>query len=114
LKNQKSAIFFFFFFSSSFVFCKVERGNPSLIKSVAFHLHESFNPSVLVKTVPPFETTQSAYGFFVAEVEVNFYRAPSQKFEHEINFAGGAYSEVVVSGGALPTLEDVEVPKEMT
>jgi hypothetical protein len=96
------------------LFCRVAKGDEALIRSVTFELHESFEPNTFVKTVAPFETTQTAYGFFTARVHVAFYRTSTQVFEWELRFGDGGYREVVVAGGARPTLEDVVVPENLT
>ena len=63
------------------LFCRVARGGEELIRSVSFELHESFQPNVYVKTAAPFETVQTAWGFFTARIHVDFYRSPTQVFE---------------------------------
>ncbi len=96
------------------LFCRVARGDESLIRSVVFVLHESFDPQLWEKKVAPFETTQTCWGFFTASVEVNLYRAPPVTFDWEIKMGDGGYREVVVAAVAMPTLEDVPVPDNLT
>ena len=93
------------------LFARVVRGDASLVRSVVFHLHPSFEPQSYEKRVAPYQTKHTCYGFFTARVEICWYRRASNTVEHEISFHnGGASRDFVFAPGARGTLEDVDIP----
>jgi len=72
-----------------------QRGGPEdLIDSVKFVLHPSFEPRVFVKNEPPFQTKQTSYGSFVAQVKITLSDGTRLRFEHELVFRGNGASDV--------------------
>ena len=57
------------------------------IKSVTYHLHPSFFPSVVKLTEPPFLLSRQGWGAFVVTCEVEFVDLGVLKLAHLLSFS---------------------------